>query len=877
MAAWKVFGRDVTAEQLPAELRSILAQMQRERTAFEALANGARESARTLSQLAQPIADAQQIVTDIQRRVKALERLVPVLAILDEQTEAVSKVQRRTETQLTHTSEDAKRLHAEIEALRGALEQALALKNDLAGFLELGGGFKALRLDADRLTTEVRDVTQGFERVRERQEDFRRSGDAVATRLNAFEARQQQLHAGVAATESRVGALGQTLKDLTQATADAAQARRQLGTLKALADAVTQKVSALEQQREVVERATGQVAHLHDLMREVDAKIRKHEQSAKDLGELDARVDRLTALHGEVLERSEEIGAHHDEARRADEELRGRLAALRDEVQRAVERVALEDRGLDAVGQRIQDLRGDLGGMEARVRSLDESSRTITDVRARAEALAAQLDGIAENVAQLETQAERVGTVAATAGRLGETVEAMGQRVNRLEKAQPTVEAVLQDVASLKGTHEAVQDAIEQAQLAESEIARVREGQAGTKAWLAGVTESVHALRGELAAVDELKPTVELVRVEAERVSQSIAQIEARRQMAEDLNARLSALAALGGQLEERSRGLAVRMEDADERFTTLAAQAEEAGRIGKLVPTAVATAVRAERRVADVDAAVAALEARAQNIEGLAERTRALGQELDQRQTALDKATEHLEGASLLREQAAAAAQQLDERGGQLTAAVAAAGGRLSELGATLDELDSRAGSLRFAQKRMAQFEERLARWEAVESHLNRALEQVAQRQATLAGVQADVRRLFEVAERTADDVRSIAAAREQVTETRAMLENVLGLMGDVHDTASGLGHRQRQVEQAEERLGRVEGLLVDIQASFETLHGQRALIDQVIAQAGSLAFHTKQAEAIITTLREEREITDTVRAAVAELRERNVVSQSA
>src|SRR5213083_2331369 len=498
MAAWKLFGHDVTTEQLPAELRSILAQMQRERVAFEALTNAARDSAQNLTQLTQPLTDAQKTVSELQARVKSLERLVPVLATLDEQTEAVSRVQRRTETQLTHTSEDAKRLRTEIEELRGTLEQALALKNDLTGFLELGGGFKSLRMDADKLTAEVRDITQGFDRVRERQEELRRAGEGVATRLNAFEERQQQVQGGVATTESRVTALGQTLKDLTHA--------------------VTQKVAALEQQREVVERATGQLAHLHDLMREIDAKIRKHEDSAKGLGELEAKVNDLKAIHGDVLERTEEISARHDEAKRADEELRGRLAALRDEVQRTVKRFELENQGLDAVGQRILDLRGGLTDMEARVRSLDESSRTITDVRSRADGLVTQLGGIAEHVAQLETQAERMQAVEANAGRLGETVEDMTQRVARLEKAQPTVTAVLQDVASLKGTHEAVKGAIEQVQVAESEMARVREGQAGTKAWLASATESLNALRAELAAVEEMKPTVVLVRAEADRL-----------------------------------------------------------------------------------------------------------------------------------------------------------------------------------------------------------------------------------------------------------------------------------------------------------------------------------------------------------------------
>src|SRR2546427_8864727 len=116
--------------------------------------------------------------------------------------------------------------------------------------------------------------------------------------------------------------------------------------------------------------------------------------------------------------------------------------------------------------------------------------------------------------------------VEANAGRLGEPVDDMTQRVARLEKAQPTVTAVLQDVASLKGTHEAVKGAIEQVQVAESEIARAREGQASTKAWLASATDSVNALRGELAAGEEMKPTVELVRGQADRLFPSMAQVQ---------------------------------------------------------------------------------------------------------------------------------------------------------------------------------------------------------------------------------------------------------------------------------------------------------------------------------------------------------------
>ena len=71
--AWKLFGHATTPAQLPAELRSILAQMQRERVAFEALTAGARDATQQLTQLTQPIAEAQKVVAELQGRVKALE------------------------------------------------------------------------------------------------------------------------------------------------------------------------------------------------------------------------------------------------------------------------------------------------------------------------------------------------------------------------------------------------------------------------------------------------------------------------------------------------------------------------------------------------------------------------------------------------------------------------------------------------------------------------------------------------------------------------------------------------------------------------------------------------------------------------------------
>ena len=873
----KFFGHQSDTAELPAELRAILSQMRQERAAFEALHGRAQESAQQLNQLVQPLEEARRAVSDVQSRVKALERVVPVLATLDEQTEGVAKLQRRMETQLGHSSDDAKRLRGEIQELRAQLDQALTLKSDLGAFLERGAELGQLRRDADTALAQLRDATQSYDRVRERQEELRRASESAAQRLNAFEERQQQAQGSVSAAEARVTGLERTLTHLTQVAADAAQSARQLGSLKSLADAVTQKVSAIEQQREVVDRAAAQMTRLLDLDRDLEGRTRTQEESAKRLGGIEAKVAELQVAHDEVLSSSAQVREHHEELRRGDEELRGRLATLRDDVQRTVKRFELENQGLDSVGQRILDLRGGLTELEGRVRSLDEASRRISEVQAKTEGLRIQLDDVAEDVGELEQQAERVRAIEATAARLQETVDGVAQRTARLEQSKPMVEAVLHDVASLRGSHEAVKEALEQLQAAEAEIARAREGQTGTKAWLAGVTESVETLRGELVAVEELRPTVELVRSEADRLTQSVGELEARRQLVEDLNAKLADLAGREAQLEERAHALLGRMDGADERFVALTAHAEEAVRIERLVPAAVATVERVERRVADVDATLAAVEARTQSVENLADRTSALGQELDRRQASLEKATEHLADASRLREQAASAAQQLEEKSERLSGALGTAGSRMGEIMAALDELDGRAGGLRLVQKRMSQFEERLTKWEVLEGSLTRGLEQVIERRSTLDALSADMQRLFDLAERTTNDVRAIADAKEEISVTRQTLERIVSLTGDVQEAAGTLDHRKRQIEQAEERLGRVETLLADVQSNLELLHGQKAVVDQVSGTVASLELHAKRAEALIDTLREERDVTDQVRQALAQLRQEEVVAKSA
>jgi hypothetical protein len=140
----------------------------------------------------------------------------------------------------------------------------------------------------------------------------------------------------------------------------------------------------------------------------------------------------------------------------------------------------------------------------------------------------------------------------------------------------------------------------------------------------------------------------------------------------------------------------------------------------------------------------------------------------------------------------------------------------------------------------------------------LKRSLEQVAARQSTVDALQANIAQMFELAERTASDLRATAEAQREIRDWKASLDDLLRRLRETDAAAAGFETRP------ERRLARAEALLIDIQSSLEMLNNQKAVLDHVIEQAGSLAFQVQQAEGLIDRLRKERDITQAVRTAL-------------
>jgi chromosome segregation ATPase len=398
-------------------------------------------------------------------------------------------------------------------------------------------------------------------------------------------------------------------------------------------------------------------------------------------------------------------------------------------------------------------------------------------------------------------------------------------------------------------------------------MSRLRETHGETQAWLANADVWTRKVQAQVKELSGLEPLVERIRVEVEVVKGSMVQIQSQRDMMEGVHRNLAEIGSLSAELQDRTEGLKSRMETAESRFAQLSRHAEGAQQLSDAVSVVTSAVEEAERRMGLVDDSVRGMEGRTQQINQVEEKIRLLGQELDQRQGALDKATEHLTRASALRKEAAEAAQRMEEVTRVVGTTLAQAEEKAGNLQQVSGELETRAASLKYIDRQLTHFEELLAKWESAQAQAAKALEQTLARQAGVEAIEAQVKHVFDLAERTVEDVQAIGSARREIEETRTMLQATQDQFKTTEETLKGFESRKRQLERAEQRLARAEALALGIRATVETLTAQKTVVDHAMESAGALGFQMKQAEALIGALRRERDLACDLKAAVASL----------
>jgi chromosome segregation ATPase len=843
--------------------------------ALEALVARAEAAANDLRSLAPILERASELdglrerCADIERQVAGLDRLGSQLAMAEDQVERVIKTQNATEVRIGHSNDALERLQGSMSTLSDKVETALLLREQVESFLSLQGPLGALRTDADTLRTQLSELAENVARMRTQSDDALTAHRHTTSRLENFDQDFQAATGKLEDVMRRVQSVERQMEPINQASTAIPDVQHQLAVLKALADQVAQKTTMLEQEREAVDRAATQIAQLTRMDRELDAWLRRQEEQIRRFGPIEAKLTEVKTIQDKVLARTEELQGTSQKIEDAQQSARQALTDLREQMRKSSEGFELEHRSLHAVSERIADLRKAVKECETRLGELDVATQGTAAVQNQVRNVAEEIGELSKEVSALSQEAARASTLRQDVSRLDSAATDLAGRMRRLDEIRPGVEQAVEQLSTLKGTRELLADGLEQMRVAYEEMSRLREGHGETQAWLANADVWTRKVQTQVKELTALEPSVERIRSEVEQVKASMQQIESSREMVHEVQRSLSEVGALSGELKDRTEGLRGRIDAAEARFGQLAKQSEAAQRLTDTIAVVSASVDDADRRMAAVDESVRGLESRTQQIDQVEERIRLLGQELDQRQGALDKATEHLSRASALRKEAAEAAQKMEDVTRSVTTTLSQAQEQAGGLQRLAGELETRATALKTIDRQLTHFEELLDKWESAQTEANKALEQTLARQAGVEAIEAQVKHVFDLAERTIQDVQTIGSARREIEETRAMLQATQDQFKTTEETLRGFESRKRQLERAEQRLARAEALALGIRATVESLTAQKTVVDHAMESAGALGFQMKQAEALIGALRRERDLACDLKAAISALGE--------
>ena len=164
-----LLGNGSRDRELTDEMKAIVAEMQEKHDRYEALLRKVQSSAEKLQQLGEPYvkigAEVEAMTsrfTELEERATAMAKLSEQFQDLDEQAAQLVEGHQQAQGQVSSTLEEATRLRTLFEEVSGKIDAALALKDQLATFVEVDRPFQDL-LDE---STKLRGVLKELQAVR---------------------------------------------------------------------------------------------------------------------------------------------------------------------------------------------------------------------------------------------------------------------------------------------------------------------------------------------------------------------------------------------------------------------------------------------------------------------------------------------------------------------------------------------------------------------------------------------------------------------------------------------------------------------------------------------------------------------------------------
>ena len=217
----------------------------------------------------------------------------------------------------------------------------------------------------------------------------------------------------------------------------------------------------------------------------------------------------------------------------------------------------------------------------------------------------------------------------------------------------------------------------------------------------------------------------------------------------------------------------------------------------------------------------------------------------------------------------------QIEARQRELEVSVEATDSHLSKVGELQRDLENRQAGLAASEKRMADYERTLDSHKELAEAVERKIEFINSRQASVDRLKRDVEGLYEAAHRTRKEATKVAGTRQEILDTQELLDQLQGQTVQVQKKLRSVEAKHKYIEEAESKVEKLSLLMQDIDVNLENFHGQKAIIDHVAEKTAQLDFSIKHAEIATRELQEERDLAAGIYRSVQLLRSESVAKK--
>ena len=832
----------------------------------------------TVADLATTFEDVSERLTALDGRARELEQLdVRIQSLKEAARQAEASVaaamnpnselakhreaveQLSSQTQQTQSTLNTLRMeHAELEGLRGQLRAA---QTEIKQSVDHAGSLKS---ELEHIHAMASGLTEDCARLGENSRLAREDTTAAM--------------AAIEEVEKKLGPLAQ-LQELGQDTEE------RLVTLNALAERVSLKTKAIENQQLKVEHALVQTNRVNEMVWAMEVQIGTLNEGMKHAASADETLARLETISAEMTERLASAVKLHQETEQQTAKLEQRGALLLESMSAQVDTLAVGKQEVEAVDQRLRVLDGAVGRAEARLSAFAEQEKVLSSMAQGVEGLSkrfkelfAQSDDLIRRQLTLDGLHARLAQVDDLSKKTSSQIEWIQQGRQDLDKLRHDVQAfhkahaeITQLGAKLTADRQALQAFGERMTVISTRAPELE--------------AKFDLILGKMSVVDKATEKATWLERSMSELDGQISRLGARASVVEKIETRLNGLNTLSTEIDRRleqqlelrhafdklqnaSDGVMSQIADAQHKLEALSALQSRFVPLVEQVRDLKTDIDSTRSRLGEIQpdsAVVAEQEAR---FAQLVATSRGLGTELAERAQGVQALADQLTRSDNLKTSLLSELEQVERRHRDTVVQIEDCLDQLALAERTFKQLEERRVQITIGEQKLMAIEARLAEIRQVSDELERSHDALANREELVRAVKAEVEAVHLISARSKADLEYVMQHRGDVAALKTQVEGLSSRVAETDQRVVSMDAHRKHLEEVENKANVILDLLDDVRINVEMIEEQKAVVDQVAQTVTELDFRLQEARSTMGTLQHERELAERLEQGIRQLR---------